>query len=141
MESSSQSVNNLKTLNWVEFFRCILSFTIYLFILFIFGSRIVLACKYAHANLLPTNSDCMPYTSQEAVFDIKEPEMNIDKISIPGKTSDNGETSPSTMYATKIVFPFTENTTSHFMIDKLKKAAEDHSISGIKMFLVEGTSC
>jgi hypothetical protein len=110
----------------------ILSFTMQLFILFIIGSRVLLACKYAQTSFLPTSGECMPYERDEPHFHTKEPILNIDKIRIFDKKRNKTVT-----YSKRIVFPFTEITTSHFIIDKLRKTSENYDISGLRMFCVE----
>ena len=129
-KKAQNSLSDLKNLHWGEFFKKIGYFTIQLIIVFIIGSRILVACKYAQANLLPTNENCKPYTDIDPIFDQKEPKINIDKMNI----FENGST---TSYATTIIFPFKESILNNFFIDKLKNQSEKYNVSGLKMYLIE----
>jgi hypothetical protein len=140
--NTSDSANNsvaakkvksgLGNIDWKAMLTSILSFTIQLFILFVIGSRVLLACKYAQTSFMPTSGECMPYEKDEPHFHTKEPILNIDKIRIFDKK--HGKTMT---YSKRILFPFTEITTSHFIIDHLRKTTEDYDISGLRMFCVE----
>jgi large-conductance mechanosensitive channel len=121
-----------KQIDWKEFFKNVVSFTIQLFILFILGSRIVIACKYAQASFLPTDSNCAPYTESQPVFDNETFEMNIDKVRIYNKDSDKTET-----YSKKIFFPFTKTTTTDYFIDKIREQSNAYNVSGFKMYVFE----
>ena len=121
-----------ETINWSDFFKSIFSFLFQLIIVFIIGSRIVIACKYAQANLLPTNGECMPYSDIEPEFESKEPLLNIDKTKIYNK-----EANTTLLYAKTIVFPFTKSTTSNYFIDILRKMGEKYNVSGLKKFIIE----
>ena len=132
-KKAQNSLNGMMTnLNWIGFFKNIISFVIQLLIVFIIGSRVVVACKLAQSSLLPTDLNCMPYTDIEPIFELNEPELSVDKIKIYDK-----EKGTNTIYAKKIIFPFTKTITNNFFIDKLKDQSQKYDISGMKMFLIE----
>jgi hypothetical protein len=120
------------TIDWFGFFKNIFSFIFQLIIVFIIGSRIVIACKYAQSNFLPTNSGCKPYTDVEPEFKSTEPMFNIDRVSVYDK-----KTNTSKKYAKTIMFPFTEDTTKNYFIDTLKKMGNKYDTSGVKKYAIE----
>ena len=130
--AAKKAQSSLGSIDWKEMLKSILSFVLQLFILFVIGSRILLACKYAQTSFLPTSAECLPYENNEPSFQTKEPILNIDKIRVFDKQKNKTVT-----YSKRILFPFTPETTSHFIIDGLRKTSQNYDISGIRMFCVE----
>jgi len=130
--AAKKAQSDLGNIDWKGMMKSILSFTIQLFILFVIGSRVLLACKYAQTSFLPTSIECMPYETDQPHFHSTVFVLNIDKLRVFDKQKNKTLT-----YNKRIMFPFTEVTTSHFLIDGLRETSQKYDISGIRMFCVE----
>ena len=130
-QKKEEKETGVKQLNWKEFGSKVGWYTLQLILWFVIGARIVLACKFAQTNLMPTNSGCAPYTTIEPEFDSKEPLLNIDIAKIYNKAIAQRET-----FSTKITFPFSEKIRTNYFIELMKSIRENSKVSGIKMYMV-----
>ena len=110
-------------------FMLSLLITIVVALLYIcFGGVVLYACKIAQANILPTETDCMPYKGKEAT--IKEIPINI--------FTTNFWVDPQ--MSEKIKFPYDKNK-KNIIIDMLRKMqdkSKDSAFSGFIVEIIEG---
>lgn len=122
-------------IDWSGLGNAVLNFLLKLIIIFIIGSRVVFACKVAQANILPTDSECMPYTPadkdvESPLYESKTPEANIDVMNIFDKDQEGYKS-----FATKIAFQINSSSRKDYLLDKIRRAEYDPNVSPMTKYL------
>jgi len=129
-----------KVIDWSGLGKDVLNFLLKLIIIFLIGSRVVFACKVAQANILPTDSECMPYTpsmpslsgekEESPKYDNNTPEANIDVSYIYNK--DQGG---YIAYATRIAFEINEASRKYYLLDKIRNIEYNPNVNPMVKYL------
>ena len=133
-ESISGGVNANYTTNIQNFILYVVMIFIGLLIYFTSSSLILYGCKLAQSNILPTDSDCYPYTDEN---------QTIDKIDINVFTKtivdDNGKKEQVSM---KINFPYDKYNSSNKLLDmfrEYKNEPDSHFLANYFISVMESS--
>ena len=123
-KTESTTDNKTNTLDKLSgFIISILSSLFILFIAIIIGTIVLYACKIGQSNILPTNMDCFPYTSNPTP-EIQQIPINIFISYIFSSTSE------------KIEFPFEKNNKKNTVIDTLRYFKEKSNANFLTAYFI-----
>lgn len=104
------------------FFKSLITLTLHILLSIVIGSLIIYSCKVSQSNILPTDSNCFPYTDSVPI--VKPINININLKNIQGE-----------LLSEKIKFPY-ETNSSNTILNFLRKLKLSPNTFGLENYFI-----